>query len=120
MFAGDVLVRNAVVKLKDQDVILTYAFSSVVLAVLLKAFEVWPSIFTIARGAPFRIGRVMWGFCSPFGAADWNPSMSPFGVQAAWVCCRAGSGPQMGRPRCPVSAHLSRRRASPGQGWGVV
>jgi len=39
VFAGDVLVRNAVVKLKDQDVILTYAFSSVVLAVLLKAFE---------------------------------------------------------------------------------
>ncbi len=42
VFAGDVLVRNAVLKLKDGDVILTFAFSSVVLAVLLSAYEVLP------------------------------------------------------------------------------
>lgn len=40
MFAGDVLVRNAVVKVADDDVVLTYAFSSVILNILLKAHQV--------------------------------------------------------------------------------
>ena len=39
-FAGDVLVRNAVVKVVDDDVVLTYAFSSIILNILLKAQQV--------------------------------------------------------------------------------
>jgi len=40
VFAGDVLVRNAVQKVDDDDVILTYAFSSVILNILLRAQQV--------------------------------------------------------------------------------
>lgn len=39
-FAGDVLVRNAVVKVVDDDVVLTYAFSSIILNILLRAQQV--------------------------------------------------------------------------------
>ena len=40
VFADNVLVTNAVAKVYDQDVILTYAFSSVVFNVLLRAHKV--------------------------------------------------------------------------------
>ena len=40
VFADNVLVRNAVAKVYDQDVILTYAFSSVIFDVLLRAHKV--------------------------------------------------------------------------------
>lgn len=41
VFADNVLVTNAVAKVYDQDVILTYAFSSVVFNVLLRAHKVY-------------------------------------------------------------------------------
>jgi hypothetical protein len=43
-FAGDVLVRNAVVKVVDDDVVLTYAFSSIILNILLRAQQVTPRL----------------------------------------------------------------------------
>ena len=40
MFADDMLVENAVAKIDDGDVILTYAYSTVVFDILVKAHQV--------------------------------------------------------------------------------
>ena len=47
MFAGDVLVRNAMVKVAEEDIILTYAFSAIVLNILLRAQQVPPHERTV-------------------------------------------------------------------------
>lgn len=40
VFAGDMLVSNAIAKIEDGDVILTYAASSIVFDILVKAHQV--------------------------------------------------------------------------------
>lgn len=42
VFAGDMLVSNAIAKIEDGDVILTYAASSIVFDILVKAHQVSP------------------------------------------------------------------------------
>ena len=60
MFADDMLVKNAVAKIDDGDVILTYGYSSTVFAIFMQAQQVHslqPALSILSAGQLISLGQ---------------------------------------------------------------